>query len=204
MVLGGALFLLPLIVVLLLLYHAMRAVATVLHPAARALLPVESVGGVALVDVLAIAGLLGVGFVAGLIARTPAGRRIQGTLERAILGKMPGYTLLKSATAEHADLGMGADVDVALARLDETWVLAFIMERHASGLLTVFVPSAPTPLAGAVYFLSEDQVRRVDVPVGRAMKCLMQLGVGAAAVLDSQPAMLTPQDPKVPYDPPRS
>lgn len=185
MVIGGVLFLLPVIVIVLLLYHAMKAVASVIHPAAEAILPTETVGGLAVVDVLAVLGLLAVGFVAGLIARTPGGRRVQSTLEALVLGKMPGYTLLKSVTTDKQDLGVGADVRVVLARLDEAWLLAFVMEQHPDGLLTVFVPSTPTPLAGSLYFLREDQVRTLDVPVATAIKCIMQLGVGAAAVLET-------------------
>jgi uncharacterized membrane protein len=58
------------------------------------------------------------------------------------------------------------------------------MERHASGVLTVFVPSAPTPLAGAILYLREEKVKRLDVPVKSAVKTLMQLGVGSGQLLD--------------------
>ena len=46
-------------------------------------------------------------------------------------------------------------------------------------LLTVFVPSAPTPAAGAVYFLTEGRVRLLDVPVSAAVACVARLGVGS-------------------------
>ncbi len=68
---------------------------------------------------------------------------------------------------------------VALANIDDAWLVAFIVEEHGDGMLTVFVPSAPTPTAGNVYFMTEQQVRRVDVPVSSAVKCIMQLGVGS-------------------------
>jgi len=58
--------------------------------------------------------------------------------------------------------------------------------RHADGLLTVFVPSAPTPVAGTIYYLPEDRVRRLDVPVQTAAKLIMRLGVGFAEALRGQ------------------
>ena len=52
-------------------------------------------------------------------------------------------------------------MSVALARIEDAWMLSFVVERHASGLLTVFVPSAPTPAAGSVYYLTEDRVQHL-------------------------------------------
>jgi len=45
------------------------------------------------------------------------------------------------------------------------------------------VPSAPTPAVGTIYYLTEDRVRRLDVPVQAAAKLIMRLGVGSAELL---------------------
>jgi len=62
----------------------------------------------------------------------------------------------------------------------------FVMRTIIGGalLLTVFVPSAATLTAGSVYYLTERQIRRLDIPVSTAMKCIMQLGVGSREWLD--------------------
>jgi uncharacterized membrane protein len=60
------------------------------------------------------------------------------------------------------------------------------MEQHADGLLTVFVPSAPTPTAGSIYYHTEQQVKRLDVPVSTAIKCITQLGVGSREMLEGK------------------
>ena len=44
-------------------------------------------------------------------------------------------------------------------------------------------PSAPTPTAGSLYFLKEEQVKRLDIPMKDAIDCLMQLGVGSNELL---------------------
>jgi uncharacterized membrane protein len=46
------------------------------------------------------------------------------------------------------------------------------------------VPSAPTSVAGSLYYLQEGQVKRLkDVAVRDAVKCIMQLGVGSRKLL---------------------
>jgi uncharacterized membrane protein len=76
------------------------------------------------------------------------------------------------------------DVQVALARMDDGLLLAFVIEQHKSGLLTVFIPSAPTPAAGTVYYMTEDRIQRLDVSVAAAVGCIMRLGVGSGELLD--------------------
>src|SRR5262245_38938500 len=119
------------------------------------------------------------------MAQTRIAGRLTRAIEQLILSKMPGYTLFKSVASGAAGFGDG-DVKVALANIDDAWLMAFIIEQHASGLLTVFIPSAPTPTAGSIYFLTEQQVKRLDVPVSAAMKCVMQLGVGSRQLMEGE------------------
>jgi len=60
----------------------------------------------------------------------------------------------------------------ALAEFDEALVPAFIIEELEDGRFTVFVPSVPTPLAGAVYILSRERVHALDVPLTQAIRCI--------------------------------
>ena len=55
----------------------------------------------------------------------------------------------------------------------------FIIEEHDDGRLTVFVPSVPTPLAGAVYVLDRSRVHVVDVPFTQALQTFSQWGAGS-------------------------
>jgi uncharacterized membrane protein len=67
----------------------------------------------------------------------------------------------------------------ALAEIEEALVPAFIIEALEDGRFTVFVPSVPTPLAGAVYILSRDRVHPLDVPFTQAIKSVSRWGAGA-------------------------
>ena len=45
--------------------------------------------------------------------------------------------------------------------------------------ITVFVPSVPTPFAGAVYILNRERVHPVDIPFTDAMKSISRWGAGS-------------------------
>ena len=85
---------------------------------------------------------------------------------------------MKNIVQGLAGLESGSELSVALARIEDAWVLSFVVERHAGGLFTVFVPSAPTPAAVSIYYLTEDRVKLLDVPVSTAIGCIMRLGIG--------------------------
>ena len=55
----------------------------------------------------------------------------------------------------------------------------FIIEELDDGRLTVFVPSVPTPLAGAVYVLARERVHLLDVPFTQAIRSISRWGSGS-------------------------
>jgi len=65
------------------------------------------------------------------------------------------------------------------AEIEEALVPAFIIEELEAGLFTVFVPSVPTALSGAVYILSQDRVHRVNVSVAHVIKAVSRWGSGS-------------------------
>ena len=60
------------------------------------------------------------------------------------------------------------------------------------GLYTVFVPSAPTPAAGSIYYLPEDRIKILNVPVSSAVACVTRLGLGSRELLARELAQLIP------------
>jgi uncharacterized membrane protein len=181
---GGVLFLVPLVATIVILSKAMRFAAQILRPVEH-VLPRRTIAGLAVADVLAILCLLAIGFFAGLFARTALGKRLSRRIEELILGKIPGYTLLRGIIGDPDSISGNHELKVALARIDDAWLLSFIVEELPDGMLAVFVPSAPTPTAGNVYMMTEQQVRRLDVSVAAATKCIMQLGVGSGQLLNA-------------------
>ena len=67
----------------------------------------------------------------------------------------------------------------ALAEIEEALVPAFIIEELEDGRYTVFVPSVPTPFAGAVYILSRERVHPLDIPFTQALQSVSRWGSGS-------------------------
>lgn len=182
---GGVLFLVPVVLTVILVREALKLAGKVLAPVAR-LVPAETVAGIVVADLLAVAAVLALCFAAGLFIRTQTGHTFGDRLERVVLRHMPGFTIFKSLTSGMVGLGSGSNVAVALARIEDAWGLCFVLERHETGVFTVFVPSAPIPAAGSIYYPTEDRLQLLNVPVAEAVACIMRLGVGSRELLDSQ------------------
>jgi len=106
-VIGGLIFLVPMVVLGLVIGKAISVMLVIAEPMAG-ILPVDSVGGIAIVNVIALAIVVLVCFLAGLVARTGFAQKLADTAESTILQKIPGYTLIKGlATALSPDENVG-------------------------------------------------------------------------------------------------
>ena len=171
---GGFLFVVPVYLAVLLLLKGMASVAGLVRPFA-ALVPdwIPAEGFFSLVLILMIC------FLAGVAIRTPSGRAARERLEMAFFEKLPGYSLLRSLTQRMAGDSDESAWTPALVELEEGLVPAFIIEVLDDGRFTVFVPSVPTPLAGAVYVLRPERVHIIDVPFTQALKSISRWGSGS-------------------------
>ena len=86
-IVGGVLFLLPMVLILIVLRHAMQLAVKFTKPISE-LLPVESVLGVRREIFLAVLLLIFISFVAGLVANTNVGRRVMRWFEN-LSGRSP-------------------------------------------------------------------------------------------------------------------
>jgi uncharacterized membrane protein len=68
---------------------------------------------------------------------------------------------------------------VALVEMGDGLVMAFVVERHDDGAFTVFVPSVPTPTAGAVFIVPKERVHLVDVAFAKAASVVSKWCAGA-------------------------
>src|SRR5262245_53719707 len=92
---GGLLVLAPLAILGVIVAKAVEIGRAAVEPAID-LLPVKSVAGVSLTLLLALAALLLLCFLAGLLAQMALSRRLIQGVERAILSLVPGYALMKN------------------------------------------------------------------------------------------------------------
>jgi Uncharacterized conserved protein len=172
---GGLLIVVPIYLAVLLLLKAMQSLVGFVKPFAMLLpewFPAEHVLSLLLVLIAC--------FLIGVAARTPAGRAMRERIEKSLFERMPGYALFRSLTQRLA--GKDDEENVwkpALVEIEEALVPAFIIEELEDGRFTVFVPSVPTPFAGAVYVLSRERVHPLDVPFTQALQSVSRWGSGS-------------------------
>jgi uncharacterized membrane protein len=146
--------------------------------------------GVASVTLIGALLLLVLSFCAGLIAKTRLGRGCVAWIEKVLLSKMPGYVLVRNMVGDLVSsldsLGREQQQRSVLVRFDDTWQLGIVVDQFASGLLSVFVPGAPSPLSGSLCFVEPDRVRPSGLSVHETTELLKRLGVGSARELAAQ------------------
>ena len=76
---------------------------------------------------------------------------------------------------------------MALVELEDALVPAFVVEEHDDGAFTVFVPSVPTPAAGAIYILPKERVHIVDIPFHKALTVISKWGAGTRDLVKAMP-----------------
>lgn len=179
---GGILFLVPVIVLVAIIGKALDISRRFVEPLA-AHIPVESLGGVRTPRLLAIAAIILFCFLAGLVARTRLARRMVDWLESALLSNLPGYSLMKSVGETMVGFEREHAYEAVLARIEDAWQIAFLVERIEGGHVAVFVPGAPSPWSGAVYFMTEDRIKPLQGELKSALRCVRRLGMGSNALL---------------------
>ena len=173
-VVGGLFIVVPVYLALLLLLKGMKSAAGLVRPIAMLLpdwMPAEQFFSLVVVLIAC--------FFVGAAVRTKAGKAARERLEKIFFERLPGYGLLRSLTQRLAEDGDQAAWKPALVELEDALVPAFIIEVLDDGRLAVFVPSVPTPFAGAVYILAHERVHSLDVPFTQAIQSISRWGSGS-------------------------
>ncbi len=119
----------------------------------------------------------------GLVLGTKLEQAMRSRMENSLFQKIPGYEVVCSMTRHWRDRAKGGEWQPALVEIEDALVPAFIVEKVDDGRFTVFVPSVPTPLAGAIYVLTEERVHPVDVPFTQAVKVITRWGSGSSELV---------------------
>ena len=176
----GLLIVVPVYFAVLVLLKGMKSVANLVHPLAQLLpdwLPAEQFLSLLLVLAICVA--------IGASVGTRIGQRVRNWTEKTLFEKIPGYGLFRSLTHQVAGQSRGSTWKAALVEIEEALVPAFIIEEFEDGRYTVFVPSIPTPFAGAVYILDRQRVHTLDVPFTDAVTVVTRWGSGAKNLVAS-------------------
>lgn len=181
-ILGGALFLMPIVVLAYVLNKSFEFARRGLKPV-MTLIPDQLISGVTAEMIVAIVLVVLLCFIAGLLARTVLAQRMIAELESAVLSKVPAYDYLKQAGSSMMGLGEMAEHPVVLAQVGGAWRLGVQTDAVVGGLAAVFVPNSPNTFSGSVFFLTSDKIQALNVPLATALNCLERCGVGGNLLL---------------------
>jgi uncharacterized membrane protein len=182
---GGLLFMIPIVVVAMILGKAFKIMMLVAVPLDK-LIPIESIGGVALSNILAVLCTFAVCFLAGLVAKSKMGKTTFNLIDAKLILFFPGYSYLKSLTSAFTDEeDEGKVLKPIIAKLDDQSQLAFEVERADDGTVVAYVPGAPDSRSGNVVYLTPDRVEPLDITFAEVTQSLRQFGRGSSAWLSS-------------------
>jgi uncharacterized membrane protein len=151
--LGGLIVVLPAWLAVLLVLKALGQLQVFVKPVSSHL-----PHSVAYPRVIAILMLIGLCFLVGALIQTAIGAKAERAAERAVLEKIPGYTVLRSLASRLSNHTQTDSFQPALVEIEESLVPGLIVEQHSGNRSTVFIPSVPTPMAGAVYIIDNSRV----------------------------------------------
>jgi uncharacterized membrane protein len=190
---GGLIFLLPLIVIVAALGHVVRIVLA-MAGFLRETMGIDTASGYAAVVGIAVAAVILLCFAAGTAARWTIGKRLMGFVESRLTMIFPRYAIYKDQLAG----GIGGDflrgeLKPVLATLqDGTARLALEVERSADGVVAIYFPSAPDSWSGTVAFLPAERVAPVNAEFSVVMATFEKLGRNSLSVAGISRAAISP------------
>lgn len=181
-VIGGVVFLIPVIIVVAIFGRAFRFMMKVIAPLEKAI-PLGSVAGVAVINILAIIALFVLCFLAGLVAKSNVARKAVSKLEGGLLMAIPGYNFIKAVTGSLGGEEGEEHMIPVFVRFDDLAQVAFEVERAEDGQVVVYLPGAPNATSGSVILMEPDRVTRIEASVAKTMRSMRSLGKGSAELL---------------------
>ena len=177
---GGIVFMVPIIIIIVILGKAFELMLKVARPIDK-LIPIESIGGIAFANLLALLGILVVCFVAGVIARSPPAKKFYRAIDNGLLA-IPGYAFIKAHT-DSMKLGQAEakSMQPVMVQFDDNSQLGFEIERLSSGQVVIYLPGAPDPWSGRVVYFHGDRVKKLELSVSEAINNVSRLGRGSQA-----------------------
>jgi uncharacterized membrane protein len=161
-ILGGVFFLAPIIVLIVILAKAFGYAKKGVH-AIVVHVPMVSDLRVSVATALSIATIALVCLLAGLIAHTLIGQRLVNTLESSVLSKIPAYEYLKQESASALGVAEIGELPVVFVPMEGGWQLGVQTETLSNGLVSIFIPGAPNPHSGSVFFFPTEVVRPAGI-----------------------------------------
>jgi uncharacterized membrane protein len=190
MIIGGLLFLFPLVFVTVVVGKAFAVMLRATRPVVDNLMPVETIVDVAVVDLVAVVAMIAGCLVAGLVARSRIGRAAYQAVDANLASLIPGYAILKARLGDAVgDEARRKPIKTIVLRLDDQSLLALEIERLPDGRVVAFLPGAPDPWSGNSVIVDAGRVTPLGIDTLALTRLLKDLGSGTAAALQAAPRM---------------
>lgn len=196
--LGGLVVLIPLGILGYIVADVVGIIGKAVTPVLE-VLPFKSLGGVSITVLVSIGALIGLCFLAGLLAETTLVRGVVNRLERFVLSNVPGYSLMKNVGENMIGVEGKNARRAVLVRMESSTQLGLPMDTMSDGRLVVFIPNAPNAFTGTLHIVTADRVEQTGIPVSTAIDVVSRLGIGLKEELAKSPPTSTavPEQPVV-------
>lgn len=175
---GGLIFLIPFVLVVAVIGKAVQIMRGIAGPLQN-LIPIESIAGIRFINLIAIMLVVLICFIAGLIARSSAGKRSFSWIDTKLITLIPGYSLIKGLTGSIEKDKEKNQLKPVLVKFDDVSQLGFEIQRLNNGTVAVFLPDSPDARTGTVVYLTNDRVELLDIDFTTAFRILRGLGHGS-------------------------
>jgi uncharacterized membrane protein len=174
---GGLIFLLPLIVIGVAIGYVVPVVLAIAEFLSTTLGIATPSGYAAVVGIAALAMIL-LCFAAGLAARWTIGKRLMGVVESRLTMVFPRYAIYKDQLAGGigGEFARGELKPVLAQLLDGTSRLGLEVDRSSDGMAAIYLPSAPDSWSGVVVFVPAERVSPLNAEFGEVMATFEKLG----------------------------
>ena len=113
-------------------------------------------------------------------------KNLQQSIENKILKRIPGYAIIQGVTNDlKATKESSSKFTPVLVRFDDQEQLCFQIETMNDGRVVIFVPGAPSPWSGAVVYVEQDRVTKLDLSVTAAADHIKNLGLNSDAIFNT-------------------
>lgn len=186
-VVGGLVVVLPISIFGLLVRFVFIQVLKIITPISR-LLDFPDHIKVWIADLTAFGLVLLLFFLIGLLVRTEIGKRIFQFVEENLLAQLPFYMVLRETVQQLIGAKRMPFSKVVLVDVygNATRMTGFVVDEHpATGMVTVFVPTAPNPTNGFIFHVKEDQIVHLDVRSEDAIRTVIGVGIGSSQLFEA-------------------
>jgi len=177
-IIGGLLFLIPFIVLVIILTKVYDLSLVVAKPMGD-VIPLDQIGGVGLADILVVLMIGLVCFSAGVLAKGKYMKKLQSSIESNILMKIPGYQIVNTfIDGINKTEEASANFNPIIVAFDDYEMLCFEIEKVSNNKTVVYQPGAPTPWSGAVLYIENARIKHLNISVQDALRNIQSLGLG--------------------------